>query len=303
MGSLKMEQEIKDFLNYAKFERGLAEGSVVSYSSNLNVYAEFLKEKSCFSVSSVTIGLISEFFRGLGMRNVSSNTFNRYLTSIRNIHRYLFMNGLAKTDISLRIKQRKVSSRLPEILTSEDIDNLINQIEISSFVGIRDSAMIELFYACGLRVSELINLDKNSLSIKDGMIRVLGKGNKERVIPIYPKAINSLVRYIERSKVEFANKKVDNKIFLSLNGKKMTRQGIWKMINDRSKDAGINSKVHPHIFRHSFATHLVEGGANLKAVQELLGHASINTTQIYTHLSIGWISEIHAKCHPRAKLS
>lgn len=296
----QIKKELKDFFNFIKLEKGLSANTITAYKYDLDSYAKFIYANGCSSINDVTINVLTSFFEELYSLCLTEVTRNRYLASIRGLHKYLFNNNKISRDVSELIEVPKTQRNLPEVLTVEMIDNIINSIDVSTPVGVRDRAMIELLYACGLRVSELINLTHRDLFLDDEMLRIFGKGSKERIVPVGSEAIFWLKKYLTQARGLFLkNNTVDN-IFLNQRGNYLTRMGIWKIIDKYAKQAGVQFQVHPHIFRHSFATHLLEGGADLRVVQELLGHSSINTTQIYTHLDRSYLKEVHRTFHPRA---
>jgi len=298
----KLKNELKEFTNFIKLEKGLSQNTIVSYNNDLKNYTEFILEKGCSSLNEVSLEMLTAFFYNLYECGFAAVTINRYLASIRGIHKYLFAQNKIEKDISELIELNKVTRNLPDVLTVEMIDKIINHIDISTPAGIRDKAIIELLYSCGLRVSELINLTNRDLLFAEGIIRIFGKGAKERIVPIAEITMNCLNNYIKNARMLFVSEKTKDEIFLNRFGSKLSRMGIWNIIDKYATMADIPCKVHPHIFRHSFATHLLEGGADLRVVQELLGHSSINTTQIYTHLDKSYLHEVHRSFHPRAKM-
>jgi integrase/recombinase XerD len=297
----KLKNELKEFLNFIKLEKGLAQNTIISYSNDLKNYAEFISEKKCSTVSEVSLEMLSEFFYNLYECGLTEVTMNRYLASIRGIHKYLLGQNKIEKDISELMELPKTTRNLPDVLTVEMIDKIISCIDVFTSSGIRDKAIIELLYSCGLRVSELINLTNRDLFLTDGIVRIFGKGAKERIVPIAKITVDCVKNYIENARGQFVSQKTKDEIFLNRFGDKFSRMGIWNIIDKYATMANISVKVYPHIFRHSFATHLLEGGADLRVVQELLGHSSINTTQIYTHIDKSYLHEIHRTFHPRAK--
>ncbi|MEA1986999.1 MAG: site-specific tyrosine recombinase, partial [Candidatus Marinimicrobia bacterium] len=224
--------------------------------------------------------------------------------SIRMFHEFMMNEGYVKKDITENFSLPKIPSRLPKVLEINDMEKLLKAIDSKTDLGLRDKAMLELLYACGLRISELLNMRLPSIFLDEGFVRIFGKGNKERIIPIGETAKKWLIKYINSSRIELQKKnplKAENFIFLNTRGTPLSRMGVWKIIQKYVALAGIQKKVSPHTFRHSFATHLLEGGADLRAVQEMLGHSDIATTQIYTHLDNDYLKEIHKTFHPREK--
>lgn len=299
--SNKIEHDIKIFLNYLKFEKGLSENSLESYQLDLVKYKNHLAAYSIDSLNEVTYEDLSEYFYILSELGLQMSTRSRYLSAIRGLHKYLFNEKLLDSDISDIIELPKLKREIPDILSYEDINLIFEHIDINKPGGIRDRAILETLYACGLRVSELINLKQRDIIWDSEIIRVLGKGSKERFVPIGASAMEWIQKYISEARVFF--NKTDNAkdiLFINQRGTALSRMYIWKMLKAATKLSGITMDVHPHTLRHSFATHLIEGGADLRAVQEMLGHSDIGTTQIYTHIDNEFIKEVHRTFHPRA---
>ena len=299
---IQIKIELKEFFNFIKLEKGLSQNTIISYSNDLKNYTEFISEKNCISLNDVSLEILSDFFNQLFYCGLTEVTVSRYLASIRGIHKYLFGQNKLEKDISELIELPKISRNLPDVLTVEMIDKIVEQIDVLTAAGIRDRAIIELLYSCGLRVSELINLTNRDIFLTEGIVRIFGKGAKERVVPIADITVEHLKNYIEKARTQFVSLQTKDEIFLNQRGNKLSRMGIWNIINKYATVANIPFKVHPHIFRHSFATHLLEGGADLRIVQELLGHSSINTTQIYTHIDNSYLKEVHRNFHPRSRI-
>jgi integrase/recombinase XerD len=296
----EMNREIKKFLFFISLEKGLAENTSKSYEHDLKVYASFLQAKNISAFSEVTISDLSDFLNELSELGLTASTRKRYIASLRGLHKYLFSVGLASSDISEKIELPKAGRQLPDTLTIEQVDKILDQPDISSKTGLRDKAILEIMYACGLRVSEVINIKKRDLIFDAGIIRVFGKGSKERIVPIGHSAMKWINEYITKSRPFLLKlQNTDDILFLNTRGSKLSRMGIWKIVDKYVKSADINLNIHPHTFRHSFATHLLEGGADLRAVQEMLGHSDISTTQIYTHIDRDFIKEVHRTFHPR----
>lgn len=297
----RIEHDIKIFLNYLKFEKGLSENSLESYQLDLVKYKNHLVAYSIDSLNEVTYEDLSEYFYILSELGLQMSTRSRYLSAIRGLHKYLFNEKLLDSDISDIIELPKLKREIPDILSYEDINLIFEHIDINKPGGIRDRAILETLYACGLRVSELINLKQRDIIWDSEIIRVLGKGSKERFVPIGASAMEWIQKYISEARVFF--NKTDNAkdiLFINQRGTALSRMYIWKMLKAATKLSGITMDVHPHTLRHSFATHLIEGGADLRAVQEMLGHSDIGTTQIYTHIDNEFIKEVHRTFHPRA---
>lgn len=299
--SFKFSKLIKGFLNYLNFEKGLSENTLSSYKNDINNYINYLISHDIEEINAVTHHNISDFIIFLYDLGLSDTTRIRYLSSIRSFHKYLLMSKLIRSDVTEKVDMPKKRKSLPEVLTIDEINKYINSINVNIEFGIRDRAIIELFYACGLRVSELCDLKKRDIIWDYEILRVIGKGSKERIVPIGNSALNWLKKYLEEERENLSKiKESEDFIFLNFRGKKLTRMGIWKILQKYAIPLGMENKIHPHIFRHSFATHLLEGGADLRAVQEMLGHSDISTTQIYTHIDKEYLKEVHRMYHPKA---
>lgn len=291
----------KNYLNYLNFEKGLSKNSIDSYSIDLRNYLIYLNEQNINDFTNIKSQNISDFLKMLSSLGIGDTSRRRYLSSIRTFHKYLLMNKLTESDESEKIDLPRVAKKLPETLSLAEIDAMLEQIDTSTNPGIRDRAIIETLYACGLRVSELRNLTPRNINWEYEIVQIIGKGSKERIVPIGKSAQFWLKEYIEKVRPIFLSTNEDNQfIFLNQRGKQLTRMGIWKIIQNYAAKIGIAEKVSPHTFRHSFATHLLEGGADIRAVQEMLGHSDISTTQIYTHLDKEYIKEVHRHYHPKA---
>ncbi len=299
-----MKYILKDFLNHLRVERNLAKNTIRSYSSDLNRYVNFLKEHKISKPADIKISLLYDFIDILNEIPLAAASISRNFSSIRMFHEFMMNEGYVKKDITENIISPKIPKRLPKVLSINEIEKILNVIDITKILGIRDRAMLELLYACGLRISELLKLRLSSVFYDEGWIRIFGKGNKERIIPFGNEARKWLKKYINYIRPELKKKnilKAEDFIFLNARGGPLSRMGVWKIIQQYVKSAGIYKKVSPHTFRHSFATHLLEGGADLRAVQEMLGHSDISTTQIYTHLDRDYLKEIHKTFHPRER--
>ncbi len=298
---LKMNNELKKYLYFISLEKGVADNTQESYHHDLLSYGNFLASQGTDSFTQVHTSDISNFLLELSEIGLTASTRKRYIASIRGLHKFLFASGLTASDISEKIELPKAGRKLPDTLTIEQVDLILQQPDVSTKIGLRDKAILELMYACGLRVSETINIKKRDLIFDTGIIRVFGKGSKERIVPIGHSAMHWINEYTIKSRSLFVKSHTtDDVLFLNVKGGKLSRMGIWKIMDKYVKLSGIKLNIHPHTFRHSFATHLLEGGADLRAVQEMLGHADISTTQIYTHIDRDFIKEVHRSFHPRA---
>ncbi|OGU13508.1 MAG: site-specific tyrosine recombinase XerD [Ignavibacteria bacterium GWB2_35_12] len=296
----EIQREINQFIQFISLEKGLSDNTRMSYGHDLKQYAEFLNSKKINSFSKAETGNINEFMQVLDELGLSVPSRSRYLSSIRSLYKFLFSSGIADKNITDVIDLPKASRKLPDTLTIEDINNILEQPDTNKPAGIRDRAILETMYACGLRVSELCSLKQRDVIFDAEIIRVFGKGAKERIVPIGSSALKWITEYIKKARHLFIKKSdTDDILFLNQRGTKLSRMSIWKILDYSARHAKINVHVHPHMLRHSFATHLLEGGADLRAVQEMLGHSDISTTQIYTHLDRDYIKEVHKTFHPR----
>lgn len=295
-----MEVFLKEYLAVLKLERNLAGNTLASYKNDISAFINFLKNDNVEDLSEVNAKMLVEFFRILKDMGLTSTSAARYHSSLKGFFSYLHQNGYITSNPVDKINAPKLSRKLPVVLNVNEIDNILEVPDTNDKYGLRDKAILETLYACGLRVSELINLRISDLYLKEEVIRVFGKGSKERLVPIGRSAIKWLNKYLTKSRPLLEKKlKSENIVFLNTRGTKFSRMGLWKIICFCAKQAGIEKEVHPHTFRHSFATHLIEGGADLRAVQEMLGHSDISTTQIYTHIDRDYIKQVHKDFHPR----
>lgn len=298
----EIDNEVKEYFAFLKFEKGLAKNTILSYSNDIECYINFLKSKKITSYNEVKCYILQDFIFELSDVCSSNATIARYISSIRGFHTFLYNNGKVIENISELIESPQIKRELPEVLSFNMIEKILSIIDITTILGIRDRTILETLYACGLRVSELIELRFRDILFDEEVIRIFGKGSKERIVPIGSEALKWLKTYKDTARF-FLIKDIQKNdiIFLNNRGNKLTRMGIWKIIDKYAKLADIKFQVHPHSLRHSFATHLIEGGADLRVVQEMLGHSSISTTQIYTHIDKNFIKEVHRNFHPRGK--
>jgi len=294
-----MRELIETFLGYLSVERGLSRNTILSYQKDLNFYMDFLETHAFNALSKITRNDITDFMLFQKDKGLAANSIARSLAAIKSFHRFLVRERILKTDPTSLVDSPKLWKKIPETLSLNEVETLIAQPNIRDKQGIRDKAILETIYATGMRVSEAVNLKVNNVNLEVGFVRCIGKGNKERVIPLGKKAIDSLKRYLEISRPVLLNKKQSEFLFLSRLGKKISRQSLWKIIKRYARQARIKKPIWPHILRHSFATHLLERGADLRSVQEMLGHADISTTQIYTHINKDRLKTIHRTFHPR----
>ena len=300
-----LEEYIKKFLVYMQHEQRMSENTISSYWYDLSKYSKYLAiHFSINNVKNIKQNHINEYIRNLtkySSKDIKNTTIMRLISSIKSFHKFLQLTNIVKHDPSERVDSPKKSINLPITLTIEEIESILNSININEKNFQRDYAIIELMYSCGLRVSEIINLNLNSLLFEQGFIRVLGKGSKERVVPIAKRCINSITLYVEESRPLYSSRaNTKGVVFLNNRGTKLSRMSIWNIFKKYTMQANISKKVTPHSLRHSFASHLLEGGADLRIIQELLGHVNISTTQIYTHVNISYLREVYNEFHPRS---
>ncbi len=295
-----MELFLKEYLAHIKLEKNLSQNTVSSYKIDINAFISFLKDSGIDDPSDISSDHIGSFFKTLKELGLLGSSSARYFSSLKGFFLYLLKNKYIVKNPIEKITAPRISKKLPGVLDVNEVEKILSAPDANDKLGLRDKAMLELFYACGTRVSELINIKVNDLFFEDEIIRVFGKGSKERLIPVGSSAVKWVGEYLKKSRPLLMKKsKSENNLFLNSRGSKLSRMGVWKMIDRYVKQAGIEKDVHPHTFRHSFATHLLEGGADLRAVQEMLGHADISTTQIYTHIDRDYIKQVHKQYHPR----
>ncbi|MDZ7715830.1 MAG: site-specific tyrosine recombinase XerD [Balneolaceae bacterium] len=299
------EKELNLYLQFIKLEKGLSQNSIVSYKNDLTRYLRFLAEDLRIKdLGGVTLQHIENYLEELSAMDLSVSSVARNVSSIRSFHEFAVVEKLAEANPAELIELPKKAKDLPEVLNPDEVARIMDAPNRETDAGIRNAAILECLYATGMRVSELTSLEMDNLFFEIGFIRVIGKGNKERLVPIGEVAQSALEHYIELVRPKFKSdkdpQKSKNKIFLSQRGNPLSRMSIWNIVNDAAVRAGIEKNVYPHIFRHSFATHLLEGGADLRAVQEMLGHSSIITTEIYTHVDRSLLHQVHKEFHPRA---
>jgi len=302
-----MRNLVKSFLNYLAVEKGFSANTVGAYRNDLDQLAGFIEGAAAakgFKAdwTSVDRNLLISYIIDLKDRNYSSATVARKVAAVKSFFAFLVAERKIQNDPTENISSPKVNKSLPKPLSLQEVDALLAQPAKSSTPeAIRDVAMLELLYACGMRVSELVDLNVNDINMKAAFVRCLGKGSKERIIPLHDRAIQSVKEYISEARPQLLKGKEEQALFLNRRGERLTRQGFWLILKGHAKAAGIKKSVTPHTIRHSFATHILNGGADLRSVQELLGHANISSTQIYTHLTSEHVRQSYDKAHPRAE--
>lgn len=298
-----MEAEKKAWLRYLKLEKGVSGRTLDAYTRDITRYLAYLSHR--FGIADpggVTLDHIEAFLEELSGMDLDPATIARNISSIRGFHGFLMGDGLALANPAELIDLPKKARILPEVLHPEEIFRMLDVPDTDTPAGKRDKALLELMYACGMRVSEAVSLEQGHLFFEIGFIRVFGKGSKERLVPVGEHAINAVNDYVKNARGLWIRdaRKTGNRVFLNQRGTPLSRMSMWKIVAGTAKQAGITKPVYPHILRHSFATHLLEGGADLRAVQEMLGHVSILTTEIYTHVDRSFLHQVHKEFHPRA---
>lgn len=295
-----MKLELEDFIHYIHIERGLADNTLEAYRRDLMKYIDYLAEVELIQQwENVEHSTITRFLYHLNDKGAAATSISRTLSSLRKFHQFLLMERIVTSDPTVYIESPAQTRTLPKVLSANEVDQLLN-IEEDEPLSIRNKAMIETLYATGLRVSELINLNMSDLHLMMGFIRCFGKGSKERIVPLGDLAKQSIELYLDAARPFLAKEKPVDVLFVNHHGNPLSRQGFWKILKTVAKEKGIKKNMTPHMLRHSFATHLLENGADLRAVQEMLGHADISTTQIYTHVSRKRLRDIYRQHHPRA---
>lgn len=297
------EQYLKEYIQFIRLEKGLSDQSAVSYKHDIGRYLKFIFEDLKIpDLGGVTVDHLESYISELAAMDLSYATIARNISSVRGFHSFAHLEGWTAANPAELIETPKLPQKLPEVLSIEEVENILKVPDIQTIKGLRSSAVLETLYACGLRVSELTGLTLNDLHMEIGFLNVTGKGNKERLVPMGDIATKRLRTYLDNARPQLLKNrdKAKNAVFLNAYGGPLTRMSVWQIVKDTANMAGIKKKVHPHIFRHSFATHLLEGGAGLREVQEMLGHVSILTTEIYTHIDRNLLEEVHRSFHPRA---
>ncbi|WP_020008368.1 site-specific tyrosine recombinase XerD [Salinicoccus albus] len=295
---MNFERHMDEYLLFLSVEKGLSQSSIESYSQDLKQYLSFLEDNGVSEYNDIDTELLILFLKVLKESGRSGKTLSRMQSTLRNYHQFLLNENITSKNPALRLQSVKEDKKLPVYLTVEEMETLLRTPD-DSRAGSRDRAMMELLYASGLRVSEIIDISMTDLNIALGFIKVRGKGSKERIVPMTDYVGRLLQEYMETHRLELLKDDHTDALFITNRGKGFTRQGLWKTIKKYELLSGIGKNITPHTFRHSFATHLIENGADLRAVQEMLGHSDISTTQIYTQISAVKIREMYKRFHPR----
>jgi integrase/recombinase XerD len=294
------EKDINSFILYLEIDRSLSANTIASYTFDLNKFSAFLDINKISTFDKINVNVIERFIKYL-RKDCKPATIARTLSCLGQFYDYMIQKNDLKNALNPFefFDKPKIDRKLPVVLSVQEIDLIFKQVDVTNTLGLRDRAILETMYACGLRVSELIELTRSNFYPEEGVVRVFGKGSKERIVPIGSSALSWIDLYLLKSRINISNPKSQDFLFLNWRGKKLSRMAIWNIIDKYTKMAKIKKDVHPHILRHSFATHLLEGGADLRAIQEMLGHVDISTTQIYTHVDISFLKEVHKTFHPR----
>ncbi len=299
-GGVGLDKRLDEFIYHLAVERGLAKNTLISYRADLNGYISFCRNHGINTFEEASRDTVMSYLFQLQLHGRSPATISRRLATVRTFYRYAVREGFLQEDPSAGLESPKLGQKLPRVLSIEEVDHLLGQPRISEPAGLRDKAMLEVLYATGIRVSELVSLDLKSIHFESGFIRCFGKGSKERIVPLGDVAARFTKEYLERGRSILKKSGDTPALFLNQHGRRLTRQGFWKIIKKYASKAKIKTVITPHTLRHSFATHLLENGADIRSVQEMLGHADISTTQIYTHLTKNKIREVYDRSHPRA---
>lgn len=295
-----MQNDIRAYLNYVRVEKGLAENTVAAYRRDLAKLAKFAATRS-LATRTMRRDDVVEFLGSLYKQGLDSRSVARHLVTLRNFYRFALTEGWMKTDPTLNLESPKIWKSLPGCLTMEEVDRLLAQPDTATRLGVRDKALLELLYSTGLRVSELLGLRMGDVDMQSGCLRCIGKGNKERLVPVGKQAISAIAAYVRDARPQLVGRRAPAPyLFLNVRGGKLSRVGFWKILKQYGKLTGLHRKLSPHKLRHSFATHLLERGADLRSVQLMLGHADISTTQIYTHVIQERLKQVYKAHHPRA---
>jgi integrase/recombinase XerD len=294
-----LEAHTRSFLNYLRVEKGLADNTILAYQRDMLKFAEFINKRK-IKTENIERSQVVDFLRSLYLAKLDSRSVARHLVTIRHFFRFCFAEGVIREDPAADIQSPKFRQSLPEFLSLAEVDRLLSQPDVNSALGLRDKAMIELLYSTGLRVSELCGLKSQDIQMDLGCLRCIGKGNKERLVPVGKQALAVIQRYITESRPQILGDRISSYLFPSRTGAPINRIAFWKILGAYGRKAGLRKALTPHMLRHSFATHLLDRGADLRSVQMMLGHSDIATTQIYTHVVEERLKQVYKAHHPRA---
>ena len=302
----RFEHLLLDFLSYLEFERGLSRNTLEAYRTDLLQYGRFLEARE-LSALDAGAGDVADFLAGLGRGSeerapAAPSTIHRKAACLRSFYRHLRRDGLLDTDPTATLSSPRRARKLPQVLSRGEVDRLLSQPKGSEPAALRDRALLELMYACGLRASEATGLERGDVDLEEHVLRARGKGSKERLVPVGQSALRAVRIYLERGRPALVKDLPETHLFVNFRGRRLTRQGLYKIVRRHALTAGLADRMSPHTLRHTFATHLLAGGCDLRAVQEMLGHADVTTTQLYTHLSSERLKDVYFMAHPRATL-
>ena len=298
---IQESREIADFMDHLIIERGLSKNTLTAYGKDLDDFNLYLRKQKSKELTVASRDDVASFIRYLSSKKMSSRSISRKLSAIKGVYKFLAGEKRILKDPTNAIESPKMEKKLPSVLSHNEMERMLSSPAAGLKGSLRDRAVFELLYACGLRISELTSLRLSQLNSASGFIRIIGKGNKERIVPVGKAALEWILRYIQEERPVLANVKSGDFVILNQQGGPLSRMGAWKIIHNHALSAGIEAHISPHTFRHSFATHLLKGGADLRSVQEMLGHSDISTTQIYTHVNREYLKDIHITYHPRNK--
>ena len=294
-----MKELLSLFLDFLSIEKGLSKNTLMAYGRDLRRYLDFLGKRGVMALDSVSREEIMDFLLKEKDRGLNASSVARELVALRMFHRFMAEEGKVREDVTEALEAPKLWKHLPDCLSVREMESLLKAPNLKKPRGLRDQACLELMYATGMRASEVAGIKIWHLNFESGYVRVIGKGDKERIVPMGTMAMKSVKRYMDQARPKWVKGRPEDALFVSRLGKKLSRISIWAILKKYVSASGIRKKVYPHILRHSFATHLLENGADLRVVQELLGHSDISTTQIYTHIEKSRLKGIHSKFHPR----
>ncbi|AVP37099.1 site-specific tyrosine recombinase XerD [Staphylococcus felis] len=295
-----MKETLEEYLRFIQIEKRLSQNTIAAYRRDLNHYFNYLESQKITHLDFVDRDTIQLWFGVLHDEGRSSKSIARFTSTVRSFHQFALREKYSKHDPTVLIETPKYERKLPDILTVDEVTRLLETPQLDKLNGYRDRTMLELLYATGMRVSELIHIEVEDINLMMGFVKVFGKGKKERIVPLGETVIEYLEYYMQNIRPKLLKKNVTHTLLLNVHGNPLSRQGVWKIIKQTGLKAGIYKSLTPHTLRHSFATHLLENGADLRAVQEMLGHSDISTTQLYTHVSSAQIRKIYQQFHPRA---
>ncbi|MDD3628408.1 MAG: site-specific tyrosine recombinase XerD [Actinomycetota bacterium] len=293
---------VEKYMDYLKFERLMLPNTIESYKRDLRKFKSYLYNNNIKDFCNLSKEQTLDFLQDL-YKSQSESSISRILSTLRSFYKFLMIEGACKNNIWVQVSNPLKLRKIPEVLSIEEVDMFLESIPVSGKLEMRDRAMFEILYSCGLRVSEIINLKMQNIDFEEELLRFRGKGDKERIVPVGERSMQFLKKYLRYGRGEIKKGSRTDFVFINRSGKKLTRQGFWKILKKYARKVNLDKNLYPHIFRHSFATHMIQRGADLRTVQELLGHSSISTTEIYTTLDKKHIKEVYFKYHPREKYS